>query len=100
VRFRRRSSHPRQLLGSSPEGDSCWIISPPVDDEDVFIGMCEHLGLWRIKADPVDLHGGIEPDSGLADFYVALAETVDQLQPVRPDVAQALRDLLEVQQGD
>jgi hypothetical protein len=53
------------------------------------------LGLWRIKADPVDLHGVIEPDEGVNGFYSALSAAVDQLHPLRPDVASSLQDLLE-----
>jgi hypothetical protein len=94
VRFSRRPSHPRPPLGVPAERDGCWTIRPPVEDEAVFIGLCEGLGLWRIKADPVDLHGVIEPDTGLAGFYESLADAADRLDPVRPDVAQTLRDLL------
>lgn len=90
--YRPRPLPPRR--SSHAEHDNCVIVRPPGGEEDTFFGFCSHLGLWRIKAPPVDAHGTIEPDASIGGFYEALAAAVDELRPVRPELADALEPLL------
>jgi len=93
-----RSHHRRDPLpprrGAHPDGPGCFVIRPPVADDDVFLAVCEQTGLWRIVAPPFDAHGAIDPDAGLEGLHEALAQAVDELRHLRPDVAQAFERLL------
>jgi hypothetical protein len=70
------------------------IVRPPIGDADAYFGFCEHLGLWRIVAPPVDAHGVIDPETGIDGFHLALAAAIGELRCVRPALADAFASLL------
>jgi hypothetical protein len=90
--YRRAAFRPRR--GAHPDTGGCVIVRPPAGGQDSYFGFCEHLGLWRIVAPPVDAHGTIDPTPPLDGFYAALAAAVEELRAARPDLAEAFERLI------
>jgi hypothetical protein len=95
--FRPRRRPPRR--GAHPD-DSCVLMYPPGADTDVYVGICESLQVWRIKADPFDACGPLGPDGNLDTFFDALGEAVDRLRYERPELAQSFEALLQSREAD
>ena len=74
--------------------DECVIVHPPTEDDDVWFGFCENLGLWRIKAPPFDAYGVIEATGDMAGFEAALAEAATAVAPARTELAARLEALI------
>jgi hypothetical protein len=92
--YRRSPRRPRR--GSHSDGnDACVVVRPQTEDHDVFFGVCENLGLWRIKAPPFDAHGAMDAVGGIEGFYEALAHAIVQVEADRPDLANWIRSLLD-----
>lgn len=80
--FRRRER--RDSHGAAAE--DCVIARPPGAYDDVWIGFCENLGLWRIFAPPFDAHGVMDPGGELDGFYTALADAAEATREARPEL--------------
>jgi hypothetical protein len=92
-RHRQPARRPRRL--SHGPDQQCVTVRTPTDDHDVFFGLCENLGLWRIKAPPFDAHGTIDPIGAIDGFYTALADAVACVRDERPDLADHFQALLD-----
>ena len=91
---RPRPSRRERRRSHAHSAEDCIIARPPSADDDAWLGLCENLGLWRIKAPPFDAHGIIGTDGGLDGFYAALEDAVTAIRAERPDLAAWLQALL------
>lgn len=92
MHYRRRPLRPRRPVDCVSE--TCVKMRPPSDDDDVFIGFCHDLGVWRICAPPFDACGVMDEDGGTDAFFAALAAAAKALRPVRPELAESFERLV------
>lgn len=84
IRKPRRSNPPRR--GAHAEDETCVRLYPPGHD-DVLVAICETVGLWRIKAYDVDLHGAVSASGDLDGFVDGLLAAAAELEGEHPDLA-------------
>jgi hypothetical protein len=84
IRKPRRSNPPRRR--GRADDESCVRLHPPGYD-DVLVAICETVGLWRIKAYDVDLHGAVSASGDLDGFVEGLVAAAAELEDEHPALA-------------